>query len=286
MNEQTAIQYKRIEEAIAYIQLHYAKQPRLEEIAVAIGLSPDHFQRVFTEWAGISPKKFLQYISIQHAKEIIQTSSVNLFDVTHEIGLSSTSRLHDLFIKIEGMTPAEYKNSAANLMIQYSFSQTLFGEVLVASTSKGICHLTFIENQVIGLDCLIAQFPNAQFENKTNDSHIQALTIFSADWSKLPQIKLHLKGTDFQLKVWEALLKIPFGNLTTYGTIASSIQKPSASRAVGTAIGSNPIAFLIPCHRVIQSSGQFGGYMWGPLRKIAMIGWEGAKNVVRENSVQ
>jgi AraC family transcriptional regulator of adaptative response/methylated-DNA-[protein]-cysteine methyltransferase len=278
MNEQAAIQYKRIEEAIAYIQTHYAKQPSLEEIAAAVHVSPDHFQRIFSEWAGISPKAFLQYISIQHAKKIIHTSSVNLFDVTHQIGLSSTSRLHDLFIKIEGMTPAEYKNEGAHLMIQYSFSQTLFGEVLVASTSKGICHLIFIENQESGLDSLKNKFPKAIFEMRETEMHKQALAIFSTDWTKLSQIKLHLKGTDFQLNVWEALLKIPFGDLTTYGTIAASIEKPSASRAVGTAIGSNPIAFLIPCHRVIQSSGQFGGYMWGQLRKTAMIGWEGVKN--------
>jgi AraC family transcriptional regulator of adaptative response/methylated-DNA-[protein]-cysteine methyltransferase len=277
MNEQAAIQYKRIEEAIAYIQTHYAKQPSLEEIAAAVHVSPDHFQRIFSEWAGISPKAFLQYISIQHAKKIIHTSAANLFDVTHQIGLSSTSRLHELFIKIEGMTPAEYKNEGAQLMIQYSFSQTLFGEVLVASTSKGICHLTFIENQEVGLDSLKNQFPKAIFEKRETEMQKQALVIFSSDWSKLSQIKLHLKGTDFQLNVWEALLKIPFGDLTTYGAIAASIEKPSASRAVGTAIGSNPIAFLIPCHRVIQSSGQFGGYMWGPLRKTAMIGWEGGQ---------
>lgn len=278
MNEQAAIQYKRIEEAIAYIQTHYAKQPSLEDIAAAVHVSPDHFQRIFSEWAGISPKEFLQYISIQHAKKIIHSSAANLLDVTHQIGLSSTSRLHDLFIKVEGMTPAEYKNGGTQLMIQYSFAQTLFGEVLVASTLKGICHLTFIENQEIGLDSLKNQFPKAIFEKRETEMHKQALAIFSTDWTKLSQIKLHLKGTDFQLNVWEALLKIPFGNLTTYGTIAASIQKPSASRAVGTAIGSNPIAFLIPCHRVIQSSGQFGGYMWGPLRKTAMIGWEGVKN--------
>ncbi|WP_299249775.1 bifunctional helix-turn-helix domain-containing protein/methylated-DNA--[protein]-cysteine S-methyltransferase [uncultured Cytophaga sp.] len=277
MNEQATIQYKRIEEAIAYIQTHYAKQPSLEEIAAAVHLSPDHFQRIFSEWAGVSPKAFLQYISIQHAKKIIQTSAVNLLDVTHQIGLSSTSRLHDLFIKIEGMTPAEYKNEGAQLTIQYSFSQTFFGEVLVASTSKGICHLTFIENQERSFDSFKKQFPKALFEKVETKMHKQALAIFSTDWTNLSQIKLHLKGTDFQLNVWQALLKIPFGNLTTYGTIAKAIDKPSASRAVGTAIGSNPIAFLIPCHRVIQSSGQFGGYMWGPLRKTAMIGWEGGQ---------
>ena len=278
MNKQAAINYKRIEDAIAYIQMHYANQPKLNEIAAAVHLSPDHFQRLFTEWAGISPKAFLQYSSIEHAKKMIRSTVVNMSDVTHEIGFSSTSRLHDLFIKIEGMTATEYRNGGEQLCIEYSFVHTLFGEILVASTGKGICHLTFIEDQEQGFNVLKNQFPNALFNELECTMHRKATALFSADWSNLQHIKLHLKGSEFQVRVWEALLKIPFGNLTTYGTIAALIGKPAASRAVGTAIGSNPIAFLIPCHRVIQSSGKLGGYMWGTIRKTAMIGWEGATN--------
>lgn len=277
MNEQEQTNYSRIAEAIEYIRAHYKEQPGLDEVAEKVHLSPFHFQRIFTEWAGISPKKFLQYISIQHAKELLNQSQPTLFDIADTVGLSSTSRLHDLFIKIEGMTPGEYKNSGENLSIQYSFSDTPFGKILVASTSSGICQLTFIESEQDGLTRLQSVFSNASYTHAVNEMHENALRIFSMDWSKLKQIKLHLKGTDFQLKVWEALLKIPVGALTTYGDIASKIYKPSASRAVGTAIGSNPIAFLIPCHRVIQTSGNIGGYMWGPTRKTAIIGWEAAK---------
>lgn len=276
MDEKEQSTYSRIAEAIAYIRANYKDQPGLDAIAAHVHLSPFHFQRLFTDWAGVSPKKFLQYISIQHAKELLNKNQPSLFDIANNVGLSSTSRLHDLFVKIEGMTPGEYKNGAAALTIQYSFSETPFGNVIVASTSNGICHLTFIENEAEGLKQLKEIFPNANYTQIVNAMHENALLIFSMDWSQLKQIKLHLKGTDFQLKVWESLLKIPLGTLTSYGEIAAAIQKPSASRAVGTAIGSNPIAFLIPCHRVIQSSGNMGGYMWGLNRKTAMIGWEAA----------
>lgn len=276
MDEKEHANYSRIAEAIEYIRTNYKDQPGLDEIAEKVHLSPAHFQRLFTDWAGVSPKKFLQYISIQHAKELLNKEQPSLFDITNAVGLSSTSRLHDLFIKIEGMTPGEYKNGGAHLFIQYSFSDTPFGKVIVASTSNGICQLTFIENEAEGFTQLKSAFPNASYKQMVNEMHENALRIFSMDWSKLQTIKLHLKGTDFQLKVWETLLKIPMGGLTTYGNIASTIHKPSASRAVGTAIGSNPIAFLIPCHRVIQASGNLGGYMWGLNRKTAMIGWEAA----------
>lgn len=277
MGDKEQSNYNRIAEAIEYIRANYQEQPSLDEIAEKVHLSPSHFQRLFTDWAGVSPKKFLQYISIQHAKVLLSKAEPSLFDVTNTIGLSSTSRLHDLFIQIEGMTPGEYKNGGADLSIQYTFADTSFGKVIVASTENGICHLTFIKNESEGLTQLKSVFPNANYINTKNAMHENALLIFSMDWSKLKQIKLHLKGTDFQLKVWEALLKIPMGALTSYGHIAASIQKPSASRAVGTAIGSNPIAFLIPCHRVIQASGNLGGYMWGITRKTAMIGWESSK---------
>lgn len=270
--------YQRIAEAIAYIKANFRKQPNLDEIADKVHLSPSHFQRVFTEWAGVSPKKFVQYISVEHAKKILHDEHApSLFDTTQETGLSSTSRLHDLFVNIEGMTPAEYKNGGKNLPINYSFAESPFGRLIVASTPKGVCYMAFEENDAVGLADLKNKFPHATFLQKTDTLQQNALSIFRQDWDKPQEIKLHLKGTDFKLKVWEALLKIPMGKLTTYGKLAEDIGNPKASRAVGSAIGSNPIAFLIPCHRVIQSGGTVGGYMWGPTRKTAIIGWEQCK---------
>ncbi|MHC0443836.1 bifunctional helix-turn-helix domain-containing protein/methylated-DNA--[protein]-cysteine S-methyltransferase [Flavobacterium sp. 3-218] len=277
MNTQENINYNRIAEAIDYIKANFKDQPNLDEVAEKVHLSPFHFQRLFSEWAGTSPKKFLQYTSIEHAKKLLKENQATISETAFETGLSGTSRLHDLFVNIEGMTPAEYKNGGKNLFINYSFAESPFGNIIVASTQKGVCFMAFAEDETKGFIVLKDKFPNAQFSKKLDLAQQNALFIFQNDWSKLSEIKLHLKGTDFQLKVWEALLKIPMGQLSTYGSIAHQIQKPNASRAVGTAIGSNPVAFLIPCHRVIQSSGIFGGYMWGNTRKTAIIGWEGAQ---------
>ena len=194
-----------------------------------------------------------------------------------ESGLSGTGRLHDLFIQIEGMTPGEYKNGGENLAINYSFAESPFGNILVASTPKGICHMAFADDHQAALEELKLQFPNARYAQITDIIQQNALFIFTQDWKKLQEIRLHLQGTPFQLKVWETLLKIPLGKLSTYGSIAKNIESPKASRAVGSAIGDNPVAFLIPCHRVIQSTGAFGEYHWGSTRKTAMIGWEAAQ---------
>ncbi|WP_339752453.1 methylated-DNA--[protein]-cysteine S-methyltransferase [Algoriphagus aquimarinus] len=277
MSESESINYQRIAEAIAYIQANFKSQPSLEEIAVQVHLSPFHFQRMFSDWAGVSPKKFMQYLSVEYAKQLLQGKEATLFEAAQETGLSGTGRLHDLFVRIEGMTPGEFKNGGENLQINYSFAESPFGEIIVASTPKGICHLAFFSNQEEGEVTMKARFPKANYHQLVDKIQQEALFIFQHDWSKLNQIKLHLHGTPFQLKVWDALLKIPMGNLTTYGTIAGEIEKPKASRAIGTAIGSNPVAFLIPCHRVIQSSGKLGGYMWGNTRKSAIIGWEAAQ---------
>lgn len=277
MNTQETINYNRIAEAIDYIKANFKEQPNLDEVAEKVHLSPFHFQKLFSDWAGTSPKKFLQYTSLEHAKKLLKENQATVSETAYETGLSGTSRLHDLFVNIEGMTPAEYKNGGRNLEINYSFAESPFGNIIVASTSKGICFMAFAEDETNGLNALKDKFPNASFSRKLDLVQQNALFIFQNDWSKLSEIKLHLKGTDFQLKVWETLLKIPMGQLSTYSTIAHQIEKPNASRAVGTAIGSNPVAFLIPCHRVIQSSGIFGGYMWGNTRKTAIIGWEGAQ---------
>ncbi|WP_107039131.1 bifunctional helix-turn-helix domain-containing protein/methylated-DNA--[protein]-cysteine S-methyltransferase [Brumimicrobium mesophilum] len=276
MNEQAILNYQRIAEAIEFIQENYKNQPTLDQIAKKINLSPFHFQRLFTEWAGVSPKKFLQFISVHHAKQILGTHQSTLFDAAIETGLSGTGRLHDLFVNIEGMTPGEYKNKGENLTINYSFGESPFGKLLVASTSKGICYMGFSDDSEIAFSELNNRFQNAKFILQSDAIQENALKIYTEDWTEIDKIKLHLKGTDFQLKVWEALLAIPTGKLSTYGKLAKKIDNPKAARAVGTAIGSNPIAFLIPCHRVIKATGAFGGYMWGKTRKAAIIGWEKA----------
>ena len=277
MNSQEAINYQRIADAINYIKLNFKDQPNLDEVAEKVNLSPFHFQRLFTDWAGISPKKFLQYLSLDYAKSILKDKQATLFDTAFETGLSGTGRLHDLFMNIEGMTPAEYKNGGKALSINYSFSESPFGNIIVASTPKGICYMAFADDRDEAFSSLQAQFPNAQFTQMVDQAQQNALFIFKKDWSQLSAIKLHLKGTNFQLKVWEALLNIPLGGLSTYSSVAAAIQHPKASRAVGSAVGDNPVAFLIPCHRVIKSTGETGQYHWGATRKSAIIGWEAAQ---------
>ena len=274
---QQNINYTRIAKAITYINNNFRSQPSLEQIAKEVHLSPHHFQRLFLDWAGVSPKKFIQYISVEYAKQLLLKDQKSIATTTYETGLSATSRLHDLFVNIEGMTPGEYKNGGQAIHINYSFSESPFGKLILAATPKGICHIAFYDNQTSAISTLIARFPNAHYQEQLDQYQKDALLIFQDNWTNLPQLKLHLKGTPFQLKVWEALLSIPKGQLSTYGALAKAIDKPKASRAVGTAIGKNPVAFLIPCHRVIQSSGTFGGYMWEPTRKAAIIGWEAAK---------
>ena len=277
MKNSEQIHYENVAEAIAFIKENFQQQPNLNEIAENATYSPAHLQRIFTEWAGTSPKKFLQYTSVEYAKRLLREEQATLFDAAFDTGLSSTSRLHDLFMNIEGMTPGEYKSGGKNLTVDYSFSNSPFGNVIVASTSKGICYLAFEDDNLLALTGLKIKFPNATFREQTNIMQQNALRIFQNEQVKLQEIKLHLKGTDFQLKVWESLLKIPFGKLSTYGKIAKELDNPNASRAIGTAIGNNPVAFLIPCHRVIQSTGKFEGYRWGTTRKTAIIGWEQAQ---------
>jgi len=276
METQKQYNYQRIAAAIRFIAENFRSQPDLEEIARHVHVSPSHFQRMFTDWAGTSPKKFLQYISLQHAKQILDEEAT-IWDATIETGLSSTSRLHELFVKIEGMTPAEYRQGGAGLQINYDFAESPFGNLIVASTPKGICYMAFEDEEALGVENLRSKFPQAAISHKQDQFQLNALQIFRQDWDSLPEVKLHLRGTDFQLKVWESLLRIPLGRMTTYGAIARQIGSPQASRAVGTAIGSNPVAYLIPCHRVIQSTGVIGGYMWGPVRKMAILGWESAR---------
>ena len=277
MKSQQELNYNRIADAIRFIKNNYRTQPKLEEIAEHINMSPFHFQRMFSEWAGTTPKRFLQYLNIEYAKKILKETHATLFDTACELGLSGTGRLHDLFINIEGMTPGEYKNGGLALNINYSFADTPFGKIIAASTDKGVCHMAFVdEGERRAFDHLRSIFPNAKYVLSPDTKQQHALSVFDRDWNRLEEIKLHLKGTEFQLKVWETLLKIPAGGLATYADLATKSGYNGACRAVGTAVGKNPVAFLIPCHRVIKATGEPGNYHWGEMRKNAIIAWEAA----------
>ncbi len=274
---QAQINFDRISTAIDYLKNKFSNQPTLEDAAAYVNLSPFYFQKMFTEWAGVSQKKNLQYISISYAKSLLKEKQVTLFGATIDVGLSNTSRLHNLFVNIEGMTPGEYKNAGENINIEYCFGITHFGKVIIASTQKGICHIAFINDEKEAIFFLQKLFSKSTLLLHKNAQHEKVINFFGNNLNPKDKIKLHLKGTAFQLKIWESLLTIPMGRLSTYGAIAKAIQNPKAARAVGTAISHNPIAYLIPCHRVIQASGIFGGYMWGAKRKAAIIGWEAAQ---------
>lgn len=272
--------YRLIEQAIQYIEANAHRQPELDEIASAIGLSEYHFQRLFTRWAGISPKRFIQFLTKEHAKELL-TRSENLLDTTHQVGLSSLGRLHDLFVNTEAVTPGEYKSHGAGLTIRYGLHPTPFGKCLIATTERGICHLGFVQNsEGNAIDNLVADWKQAKM-NEDYESTAQIIARIFPDpetdsaFNKADQrLSLHLRGTNFQIKVWEALLNIPTGSATTYEHIAAQIGNPDAVRAVGTAVGHNPIAVLVPCHRVIRKTGEFGNYRYGAARKKAVLARE------------
>lgn len=270
--------YEKIAEAIAFVSEHARQQPELDTIAAAVHTSPFHFQRLFTEWAGVSPKKFLQYLTVQHAKQLLADKQNSLFDAAYETGLSGTGRLHDLFVNIEGMTPGEYKNGGEALAIYYSIRVCRFGKYIVASTGKGISNLSFFEGEnAAAIAILQACWPNAKLVNGIDDNQQKVIDFFNNNMADASAIRLHLKGTPFQLKVWHALLHIPEGDVSTYGDIAQHLNQAGASRAVGTAIGRNPVGYIIPCHRVIKNIGETGGYRWGGTRKKAMLAWEASK---------
>ena len=271
--KQSSEDYLRIEQAILYLEDHYKDQPSLEEVAANIGLSEYHFQRLFTRWSGVSPKRFLQFLTKEGAKELLDQSE-NLLDTTHRVGLSSLGRLHDLFVTTEAVSPGEYKSYGEGVTIRYGLHASPFGKCLVAVTERGICHLGFVQNsEGNAIDNLVADWKNARMieDNKGTAPLIEP--IFDLDYRGKP-LNIHLRGTNFQLKVWEALLKIPTGVVTTYEGLAERIGRPAATRAVGTAVGHNPIAVLIPCHRVIRKVGEFGNYRYGALRKKALLARE------------
>lgn len=277
MNTQQHIDYQRIENAIQFIENNFKRQPSLKEIAEAVNLSEFHFDRMFSKWAGTSPQRFMRFLSKEYAKNVLNETK-DLLDTTVEMGFSSSSRLHNLFVTYEAMTPAEYKRKGEGLTIQYGTHETPFGHAFIATTSRGILELSFLPNEEFSgeLIRLKNEFLKAQFVESFDDTLIFINQIFIESADKKPLTAL-LRGTNFQIKVWEALLKIPSGRLACYEDIAKLIDKPTAQRAVGSAIGANNIAYLIPCHRVIQKVGTTGNYRWGEYRKKAILGWEGAQ---------
>ncbi len=284
------INYQRIEKAILYLEQNFKQQPELGEVADAVNISPFHFQRIFTEWAGISPKRFLQFLTVGYLKAKLQQSK-NLVEAAEAAGLSSQSRVYDLFTTLEAVTPDEYKQRGNGIHINYGFHETPFGMALIGVTDRGVCWLSFIatdEDPRIELEKMKEHWHNSIFHQEQQLTESFIVKIFPSPLSlgrgvSAPggrgegRIHLFVKGTNFQIKVWEALLKLPLGSVTTYQDIAGQIQNPQAMQAVGSAVGSNHIAYLIPCHRVIRKDGVLGDYRWSPTRKKSIIGWEMAK---------
>jgi len=275
---QASDDYDRIEKAIKFIEKNLSSQPDLKEIAALIGLSEYHFQRLFSRWVGISPKRFLQFLTKEYAKHLLE-DSLNLLDVTYEAGLSSPGRLHDLFVTCEAVTPGEYKSKGEGLTIKYGFHPSPFGECLLATTERGICGFFFVKNRARKDPLTELRFfwKKADIVEDPNASRELVDQIFNQSFADTSTpLHLVLNGTNFQIKVWEALIKIPFGAVVSYEDVAVQVGLPGATRAVGSAVGKNPISFIIPCHRVIRKTADFGNYGGGTARKKAILGWEAA----------
>ena len=273
---QTSIDYERVEKAIQFLAENFHSQPSLNQIAANIHVSEYHFQRLFSRWVGISPKRFLQFLTKEYAKTLLE-ESINLLDVTYESGLTSPGRLHDLFVTCEAVTPGEYKAKGEGLEIAYGYHATPFGECMLAKTDRGICSLSFVQNDDRRpvFASLKHRWQNAKLIEYPHVTRPFVKRIFnpSAGKNSAP-LHLVLNGTNFQIKVWEALIKIPMGAVVSYEDVAAHIGMPKASRAVGNAVGSNPVSFVIPCHRVIRKTAEFGNYGGGVARKLAILGWE------------
>jgi AraC family transcriptional regulator, regulatory protein of adaptative response / methylated-DNA-[protein]-cysteine methyltransferase len=283
--ESVSQDYSRIEKAILYLEQNYHRQPELRDVAKSVHLSEYHFQRLFRRWAGISPKRFIQFLTLEHAKKLL-AGSHSVLDATYDAGLSSPGRLHDLFVNLEAMTPGEFKAQGAGLNIRYGFHPSPFGDCLLAVTERGICGLGFMGSR--GHAQILRDFqmrwPGARFEERVRMTRPYISRIFGGEKrDDARPLTLVLRGTNFQIKVWEALLTIPMGRVTSYEALAASIGMAGAARAVGGAAGRNPIAFLIPCHRVIRKVGVTGDYHWGAVRKKAMLAWEAARTQADQN---
>lgn len=273
--------YYRIEKAIQYLAGNFKQQPDLEIIASQLNLSKYHFQRIFKDWAGVTPSQFLRYLTVEYAKEKLKQSQ-SLLVTALDSGLSSPGRLHDLFVTFEAMTPGEFKLAGQGLEIYYGHHPTPFGRCLIAVTERGICSLRFLPMEDDGaiLADLMGEWPRATFhESKGKTAEVIERIFAPVEHQDLQKLKLLLKGTNFQVRVWQGLLEIPAGMLMSYVDLAKSLGMPSSTRAVAGSVARNPIAYLIPCHRVIKKVGEIHRYRWGEARKKAMIGWEAAKGI-------
>lgn len=277
---QQHLNYERVAQAIDFLGKNFRQQPDLAEVARQVHLSPEHFQRIFTEWAGVSPKKFMQFLTLDFLREKIYELP-NLQAAADEAGLSAQSRVYDLFVNIEGVTPGAFREGGLGLQIHYGYHNTPFGLCFIAVADRGVCGLGFVDEDRKRTEFEVFQqkWHFAELQHAPEKTQPVVQQIFSPDKNQLQRLTVLAQGTNFQLKVWEALLRIPPGAVTTYSQIARSIGSPAAVRAVGSAVGSNPVGFLIPCHRVIQSTGKLGGYHWGEMRKSAIVGWEMAQRV-------
>jgi AraC family transcriptional regulator, regulatory protein of adaptative response / methylated-DNA-[protein]-cysteine methyltransferase len=271
--------YARVCDVIAHVSEHWRDQPSLDDLASRVKLTPDQLQRLFTRWAGLTPKAFLQALTLDAAKDML-TQSASILDVALETGLSGPGRLHDLFVTHEGMSPGAYKNKGAGLAIDYGFHPSPFGLALVMASSYGLCGLGFCDagQERVALADMTSRWPHAQYTEDSAATAPFAAQIFAHRQVKANQpLRITFIGTDFEIRVWETLLKIPVGQATTYGDIAGAVGSPKAARAVGAAVGKNPLSFVVPCHRVLGKSGALTGYHWGLTRKKAILGWEAGR---------
>jgi AraC family transcriptional regulator of adaptative response/methylated-DNA-[protein]-cysteine methyltransferase len=268
--------YERVANVIRFLDQHHTDQPDLNALANAVGLSPFHFHRLFSTWAGVTPKDFLQCLTLEHVKQLLR-DDYNVFDTAIHAGLSGPGRLHDLCVTLEAASPGEMKTGGADIQVDFGFGETPFGEALIGETKRGVCHLTFVngEGRTAARERLASEWPNARLNRDDARAAELSVTIFTNQTSTSQRpLRTFVRGTPFQIRVWRALLRIPSGSLTTYGRLAEAIGQSKAARAVGSAVGANPISFIIPCHRVIRETGALGNYGGGRVRKQVMVGWE------------
>lgn len=275
----TSRDYDLVRAAIRFLSGTWTEQPDLDRLAAHLGIGPTHVQKLFKRWCGLSPKEFVQAITIDHARLLLE-GSATVLEAAHEVGLSGGGRLHDLFVAHEAMTPGEVKRKGEGLTIAYGFHATPFGEAVVLATSRGVAGVAFVDedagqSRTEALADMTLRWPAAAFIEDGSRTAPHAARIFDPRlWQAETPVRLVLIGTDFEIRVWEALLKIPMGRAVTYADIARHLGQPTAARAVGSAVGRNPISFVVPCHRVLRGDGSLGGYHWGLTRKRALIGWE------------